>query len=33
MSASILLIEDDVRLAALVSQYLEANQFRVTVAD
>jgi DNA-binding response OmpR family regulator len=33
MMPSIMLIEDDVRLAALVSRYLESSGFRVTVAN
>jgi DNA-binding response OmpR family regulator len=33
MMPSIMLIEDDVRLAELVSRYLESSGFRVTIAD
>ena len=33
MMPSIMLIEDDVRLAELVSRYLESSGFRVTVAN
>ena len=33
MTPSIMLIEDDVRLAALVSRYLEGSGFRVTIAN
>ncbi len=33
MMPSIMLIEDDVRLAELVSRYLEGSGFRVTIAD
>lgn len=33
MTPSIMLIEDDVRLAELVSRYLEDSGFRVTIAD
>lgn len=32
-SPSIVLVEDDVRLAELVSRYLESNGFRITIAD
>lgn len=32
-SPTVMLVEDDVRLAALVSQYLSGNGFRVSIAD
>ena len=33
MMPSIMLIEDDVRLAELVSRYLESSGFRVVIAN